>query len=60
MAKAESKFEATILLELTPREASFIKGMMQNFIGENPEDEDQVEKDMRKSIFETLKEANVY
>ena len=54
MATATYKTTKVITLILSAEEADFIQGMVQNYIGEYPEDETEEDKAIRKSLFEAL------
>ena len=54
MATATYKTIKVITLTLSDEEADYIQGMVQNYIGENPDDEIFEDKQIRKSIFEAL------
>lgn len=53
MAQAKIEKKVTITLELTEQEARYIKGLVQNPIGE-PDSEDPTHKIMRKNIWDSL------
>ena len=54
MAIATYKTIKVISLTLSAEEADYIKGIVQNYIGENPYDEIFEDKQIRESIFEAL------
>ena len=54
MATATYKTIKVISLTLSAEEADYIQGMVQNYIGENPDDEIFEDKQIRESIFEAL------
>ena len=54
MAIATYKTIKVISLTLSAEEADYIQGIVQNYIGENPDDEIFEDKQIRESIFEAL------
>ena len=54
MATVTYKTIKVISLTLSAEEADYIQGMVQNYIGENPDDEIFEDKQIRESIFEAL------
>lgn len=54
MATATYKTIKVITLALSAEEADYIQGMVQNYIGGNPDDEMFEDKQIRESIFEAL------
>ena len=54
MAIATYKRIKVISLTLSAEEADYIQGIVQNYIGENPDDEIFEDKQIRESIFEAL------
>ena len=54
MAIATYKTIKVISLTLSAEEADYIQGIVQNYIGENPDDEIFEDKQSRESIFEAL------
>lgn len=54
MAAATYKTIKVISLTLSAEEADYIQGIVQNYIGENPDDEIFEDKQIRESIFEAL------
>ena len=54
MATATYKTTKVISLTLSAEEADYIKGIVQNYIGENPDNEIFEDKQIRESIFEAL------
>ena len=56
MAKAEYQRELTVILTLSEAEAVWIKNMVQNPVGTNPEDENEVSSTIRHSLWSTLSE----
>ncbi len=54
MATATYKTIKVISLTLSAEEADYIQGIVQNYIGENPDDEIFEDKQIRESIFEAL------
>lgn len=59
MATATYKTIKVISLTLSAEEADYIKGMVQNYIGENQDDEIFEDKQIRESIFEALFSAKI-
>lgn len=53
-AKCEKYTIKQIVLSLSVKEADYIQGMTQNYMGEYPEDETEEDKSIRESIFEAL------
>ena len=53
-AKCEKYTIKQIVLSLSAKEADYIQGMTQNYMGGYPEDETEEDKQIRESIFEAL------
>ena len=54
MAKAEYEKELKVILTLNEAEATWLKTIVQNPLCEDPEDEDEVSRDMRHSFWNAL------
>lgn len=55
--KVNTKKEIKITLVLNEREARYLMGLTQNFMGKDLSDEDPNEQSMRYEIFEGLKQS---
>jgi hypothetical protein len=56
--ESESTTKTTITLKLTELEASYLKGLVQNPICINPQDEGDFERNMRQSFWNALNSVN--
>lgn len=58
MAEVYCKQQSVVLtLELTLFEARTLRGMVQNPVNQNPDDETPTQSELRRAIFEVLKEV---
>ena len=56
---ARKVYEELVLLTLSVEEANFIQALAQNCIGE-PKDEPNEQAEMRRHIFDVIKNLNLY
>lgn len=55
MAETQKKEKVEYNLIIDEREAEYLQAMLQNYCGENPDDESHEHNDLRKELYMALK-----